>query len=83
MIKPPDTCTLPPCPHRLGLNCTKCYPVQWSRDVGGLYDHRVRGPYVSAEARNAHPMGQFQVWCSKLFYYSGPFLGWRYLRGIS
>ncbi len=25
----PQVCTLPPCPHRLGFNCLRCYPVQY------------------------------------------------------
>jgi len=42
------------------------------------HSHRL---YIPDEVRLAHPMGQFQAWYGKLFYYSGPRLGWRYLRG--
>jgi hypothetical protein len=37
--------------------------------------------YINDRDRLASPMGQFQLWEGKLFYYSGERLGWRYLRG--
>ncbi len=33
-------------------------------------------------ATYAGPMGQFEAWCGKLFYYSGEFLGWRYIKEL-
>lgn len=36
-------------------------------------------PYISEAARLALPMGQFERWFGKLFYYGGPTLGWRYI----
>lgn len=37
--------------------------------------------YISDAERLALPMGQFQLWYDKLFYYNGERLGWRYLKG--
>ena len=37
--------------------------------------------YISDKDRLEQPMGQFQNWCGKLFYYHGQRLGWRYLKG--
>ena len=37
--------------------------------------------YVSDTDRLNNCMGQFQLWHNKLFYYSGEFLGWRYIKG--
>lgn len=39
--------------------------------------------YIPDQQRLAQPMGQFQNWCDKLFYWSGDFLGWRYLKGTA
>lgn len=36
--------------------------------------------YISDQDRLAHSMGQFQLWCGKLFYWSGQRLGWRYIK---
>lgn len=38
--------------------------------------------FVSDAQRLAQPMGQFQNWHGKLFYWSGGFLGWRYVKGL-
>ncbi len=39
--------------------------------------------YVSDADRLACSMGQFQIWCGKLFYYHSEKLGWRYLKGVA
>lgn len=39
--------------------------------------------YIPDQQRLAQPMGQFQNWYDKLFYWSGDFLGWRYLKGLA
>lgn len=36
--------------------------------------------YINDADRLRQQMGQFQLWCGKLFYWSGDRLGWRYLR---
>lgn len=38
--------------------------------------------YIDDADRIRSQMGQFQLWCGKLFWYSGPFLGWRYVGGL-
>lgn len=38
--------------------------------------------YISDEVKVQQVMGQFDVWCDKLFYYSGERLGWRFLRDL-
>lgn len=38
--------------------------------------------YVSDVQRLAQPMGQFWNWHDKLFYWSGDFLGWRYVKDL-
>ena len=38
--------------------------------------------YISDKDRLEQPMGQFQNYYGKLFYYHGQRLGWRYLRGV-
>lgn len=35
--------------------------------------------YLSDDQKLSQQMGQFEVWCGKLFYYSGKRLGWRYI----
>lgn len=36
--------------------------------------------YVQDHVRLSNTMGQFQYWCGHLFYWSGDFLGWRYIK---
>lgn len=36
--------------------------------------------YINDSERLSQQMGQFQLWCGKIFYWSGQRLGWRYLR---
>ena len=36
--------------------------------------------YLSDAERLSVQMGQFVSWCGHLFYWSGDFLGWRYLK---
>lgn len=33
--------------------------------------------YIGDKERLEQPMGQFQSWCGKMFYYHGETLGWR------
>ena len=37
--------------------------------------------YISDKDRLEQPMGQFQNWYGKLFYYHSERLGWRYIKG--
>lgn len=39
--------------------------------------------YISDDDRLVQPMGQYQLWEGKLFYYRGANLGWRYIKGLS
>lgn len=39
--------------------------------------------YLSDKDRLAQPMGQFELWYGKLFYYHSPKLGFRYLKGLA
>lgn len=39
--------------------------------------------YISDADRLAQPMGKYMEWCGKLFYWSGDFLGWRYLKDLT
>ena len=41
------------------------------------------GYLLSDTTRLSQPMGQFQNWYDKLFYWSGEALGWRYLKGLT
>jgi hypothetical protein len=36
--------------------------------------------YISDNVRLKQPMGQFQNWYGKLFYYHSERLGWRYIK---
>lgn len=38
-------------------------------------------PYITDARRLAHPMGQFQRWCDKLFMWRCQELGWHYVKG--
>lgn len=37
--------------------------------------------YIPDAVRLSQPMGQFQLWHQKLFYYHSE-LGWRYMKGL-
>jgi hypothetical protein len=50
-------------------------PERYYRGMGITYC----GPAPTDSWRLSQPMGQFQFWCGKLFYWSGEFLGWRYI----
>ena len=38
--------------------------------------------YISDATRVAQQMGQYQLWCGKLFRWSGERLGWRFIKDI-
>lgn len=38
--------------------------------------------YRSDAEKLQHEMGQFEVWCGKLFKYSGKTLGWRFIKDM-
>ena len=38
--------------------------------------------YINDLDRISHDMGQFQIWCGKLFYWHSMRLGWRFLKDV-
>lgn len=39
--------------------------------------------YISDSEKLATPMGQFELWCGKLFVYRNDVVGWRYIKGLT
>ena len=38
--------------------------------------------YISDKDKLSNQMGQFDVWCNKLFYWKGPVIGWRFIKDL-
>lgn len=39
--------------------------------------------YISDKEKLSNAMGQFELWCGKLFYYHSNELGWEFIKDIA